>query len=293
MCIFLDDGSFLSATSTSLRRFSKMQEVLWEVKDIFHHQLNLSVDKKRILALASDVVTRNGKKQRDDVFIILDLDGKILARKSFLPLMVKRKIDPLLWTTGKRLQEIGADNESSHFNSIYEIPANDNENKFSWMRQGNIIVNSLRLGAFVLGPDLEKILHSKKFDFSHFHDVHDVQINSKGEYLLFNNRVSTKTDARISAIQKFDEGKNSLTFNFQSNPPEMFYSPACGGVQEFNDMFFFSHITAGGYFYSKDKDKIVLTIPGYNGNPHEIAPVQQLKLINPHEFLKHSGHESK
>ncbi len=293
MCIFLNDGSFISATSQTLRRFGKDHEILWEVKDIFHHQLNLSPDGQRILSLSSNVVKRNGKDQRDDVFIILDLNGKVLHRESFYPHMVEKKIRLLNWTMGKRLKDLGAQSESSHFNSIYEIPANAYEMKLPWLKQGNIIVNSTSLGVFILSPDVKNVLHRKLFDSSHNHEIHDVQVNPEGEYLFFNNRISISSNAYISAIQKYDDVKKSLTFNFQSNPPEMFYSPACGGVQEFRDMIFFSHVTTGGYYYSKEKETIVSSIPGLNGNPHESSPVQQLKLINANEFLKHSGNESK
>lgn len=288
MCLFLDDGSFVSAELGTVRRFSPSKSIIWEIDLYAHHQMNLSVDKERILVLASEVVKR-GKKQRDDVFLIIDLNGKILARESFYPQFSSNGLKPLLWDELKTLREIDADEETSHFNSIYEIPENSYSSSVPWLKAGNIIVNSLNLGVFVFSPDLKQLLHQKKFPFSQDHMVHDVQITSHGEYLLFNNWTKNPAASRISAIQKFNEIDDEMTFDFRASPPELFYSASCGGVQEIGDYLFFSHIITGGYFYSKKEKRILYVVPGINGNGLELQPLQQLKLVNLLQHFKNSG----
>lgn len=289
MCLFMDDGRFLSASKDSLRLFSPAKEILWEMKGHFHHQLNFSIDKKRILALSSEVVKRGKTSQRDDVFLIVDLAGNVLHRESFYPHMMNHNLAPLLWSRGGPLKDVGADNETSHINSIYEIPANAYDQSVPWLKAGNIIVNSTGLGVFIFTPDLKNILHQKRFDFSLNHMVHDVQITPDGDYFFFNNWVKTPQKSPISAVQKFNEPQNKMTFDFQASPPEMFYSAVCGGVQEIDDIIFFSHNVNGAYFYSKKKKTILFAVPGYNGNPSDMRPLQQLKLINVNDFLKSSG----
>lgn len=284
-CQFLDDGSFISASHTSIRLFSKAQEVVWEIKGHFHHQVNLSLDKKRILVLTSDIVKRDGKLQRDDAFLILDLDGKTIARESFHPHLLRRSLTPLNWTTLKM-----ASLETSHFNSIYEVPENPYSNTVPWLKAGNIIVNCLMLGVFIFSPDLKKILHHRTFTFSQDHFVHDIQITANGEFLVFNNLALSKNENSHSAIQKFNGPENRMTLDFRASPPEMFYSAHSGGVQEIGDSIFFSHVVNGGYVYSQTRKEILQSIPGYLGDIIKLNPTQQLKLVDVTEFLKNSGH---
>ncbi len=283
-CIFLDDGRLISATGKEIRMYSPTKEILWEKKGHFHHQLNLTIDKKRILALSSEVVTRNKKKERDDVFLIMDLEGNEIARESFYPHFKEKGLFPLGWDNILNLVEVGADVETSHFNSIYEIPKNIHSKELPWLQEGNIIVNSHNLGIFVFSPDLKRILHRKVISNSAWHSIHDVQITPESEYLFLNNRVTSESGKRFSAIQKFSEWENRTTFDFRASPPEMFFSANCGGVQELGDIIFFSHVVSGGYFYSKSRAMVFSSLPLNN------LPTQQLKLIDATNFLKNSSH---
>lgn len=285
-CIFLDDGKFVSSTKKEIRMFSPGKEILWEIKGHFHHQVNLSEDKQRILALSSDIVVRDEKKVRDDVVVILNLDGKIIARERIYPHLVSERTAKVR----KMIQENPLDPEvkyeSSHFNSIYEIPENKYSKEIPWLQAGNIIINSTGIGVYVLTPNLKKIIHHKVFPFSFLHSIHDVQITPEGEYLIFNNKVTNSRGARISAIQKYNEPEDKLTLDFRASPQEIFYSPYCGGVQDLGDVIFFSHVFNGGYLYSKGEKTIIQSFPGVNGDERESSPTQQLKLINGHSFLK-------
>ena len=52
LCLFFDDGSFISANEKSIRKFAPSRAIAWEVPASFHHMISLSTDRKRVLALA-------------------------------------------------------------------------------------------------------------------------------------------------------------------------------------------------------------------------------------------------
>ncbi len=289
MCIFLDDGSFISSTDNSIRRFTPKKTVQWEIAGNFHHQMNLSLDKSSLLVLSSELV--NSKSiERNDVFLRIGLDGKILGRKSAIEIMKEKKLWPLYWDNEPLLKVMKADVETSHFNSIYEIPENTHSRTVPYLKAGNVIVNSLSLGIFILSPDFEQTLYHKTFSFSQDHTVHDVQVDANGEFLFFNNDNLNNTKNRIyhSAIQRFDPVKDVISFEYTAKEKEHFFSPSCGGVQDFDNYLFISRLMSGGLLYSKSEKKVILGIPGAPSNPTQFRPTQQLKLIYPRLFFQKS-----
>ena len=203
--------------------------------------------------------------------------------------MKQKNVFPLNAAGERILTVVGADIETSHFNSIYEVPENLYSATVPFMRAGNIIVNSLSLGLFILTPDFEKVLYHRRFSFSDRHTVHDVQITPEGEILFFNNDNLTNKGLRVyhSAIQKYDPVKEVMTFEYTAKEKELFFSPSCGGVQDHKDYIFFSRLMSGGLVYSKKRKEIVLGIPGVPHDPTEFRPTQQLKIIDPREFFRH------
>ncbi len=288
ICHFLPDGSFISINTRSIRKFSPSQKVLWELPGHYHHQINSGPENKSIFVLKSEIVVRAGKKVRDDVFVNLDLDGKVIHQSSAMKILKQAGVSPTEYAEAEVLTRLQANYETSHFNSIYEIPENKYSKKYEWMRAGNIITNSYSLGIFILTPDLQKVLFHKELPFSNDHEFHDVQVTAKGEFLLFNNyrKVRGERDIPHSAIQKYDPVTDLLTFEFKPINKELFYSPACGGVQEFPEFIFFSHITNGGYFYSKTKKQVILGLPGFAGDSRALVATQQIKIVDVREFLR-------
>lgn len=288
-CVFLPDGSFISATSHSLKRISPALAVLWELPGHFHHQLNLSPDRSRLLALSSEIISEEGKKYRGDVFLVISPEGKILHRKTARSILEEKNVPRLKgWPRNEEVQILNADEEISHFNSIYEIPENSQSGN-SWLKPGNIIVNGNGQGIFILSADLSAVLYYLDYPPSRWNNLHDVQVTEKGEFLIFNNMVFDSGSV-YSAVEKFDPLKKKLTWRFTAEPKEMFYSATCGGVQELGDLIFFSHVTVGGYVYSRTQKKIIRFFAGTNGNPRGGSPVQQLKFPDPatiEEFFRH------
>ncbi len=171
LCIFLDDGTFISAGAKGIRRFNRDQSTMWEVSGHYHHQINLTSDKNRILSLVSETTVRGKLRERDDVFIIHDLKtGKVLHRRLAWDVLAEKKIPSINWRESIILKEANADLENSHFNSFYEIPQNAQALKAAYLKPGNLILNSMELGIIILSPDLtfSEIFHprSKSHDDS-------------------------------------------------------------------------------------------------------------------------------
>ena len=133
--------------------------------------------------------------------MVITLDGKILHRA---PMVNFLKGERKRWTGVLVLKALKADSESSHFNSFYEIPENDLSAKVDWLKPGNLIVNSLVLGVLVFDTTLSKVLHRFVHKGSHWHSVHDVQVTSSGEILLFNNHVAE------NGYRGFQQFRNSI-----------------------------------------------------------------------------------
>lgn len=284
MCIFHDDGTLVSSSGNGIRKFSKTREILWEQHGSFHHQMNISSDKKRILTFVNELTLVDKQMRRQDVVLILDQDGKTLARISAAEILKLSGLEPM---NGKN-SDHQADNEISHFNSIYEIPPNKREKEIPWLKSGNIIINGLFHGIFVFSPDLKILLHHLKLDKGpHGHSLHDVQVTPDGNLLYFNNHAGVGTKKRFSAIQKIDPVKKKIIFEFTARPKEMFFSAGAGGVQEIGDYIFFSHSLTGGYLYSRKNRDIVGTYPQNLGT--SVRWIQDIKMIDATEFLKNSN----
>ena len=300
MCIFLENGDFLSGTTTSLRRINTKNEDVWEIKGNFHHQLNLSNDGKRILALTSDVITLEEKKTRQDKILILDLDGNIIHQQVMEKLLVGRNIPLVPRGLNSFEQKIhNVESEISHLNSIYEIPKLNSKKNPEYIREGNIIVNGTVSGSFILSPDLKTDLHHIIFKNSRDHWVHDVQITNEGNFLYFNNVVSSNSmgssllggdnefTSFYSAVEEIRPGSQKIVMKFEANPKGTFYSWICGSVQELDDdNWLISHHLMGSYIYSKRKKDLIATIPLTHMEYSVLLGGQQSKAYDLSKFLE-------
>ncbi len=280
ICVFMDDGKFLSATSDKLRLFGVRSEVIWEIDGHFHHQVNLSPDGKRILTLSSEV----DGKSRTDKFMIISLEGKILAERNASDVLKGKKLT-LNWPVmDTALSDKGILLENSHFNSIYEVPLQTN--KKSQFQQGQIVVNGLVQGIFVLSPDMKNIIRHVIYQGSKNHSLHDVQVTGTGNFLVFNNE--KKGDHSHTTIDEFDPSSQKIIYQFKADPPEVFYSKNAGGVQEIGtDHLIVSSHLSGTYLINRKTNKV----ENLNRNTHmdtfKFIPVQQVKAQNLSRFLSH------
>ncbi|MES2527782.1 MAG: hypothetical protein V4598_11870 [Bdellovibrionota bacterium] len=279
ICVYLEDGRVVSGTDKMIRLISPDREILWEKNGNYHHQINLSPDGKRIYALSSEVREEKGTSVRYDWFVIFDLDGNVLAEnsirhleKDFLDNNISLFFQDLFQNTTK---------ERSHFNSIFEIGDVKVNPAVPAIAKGNVIVNSLFLGVYILSPDLKKVLHHFMIPGSAGHLVHDVQILSDGNILIFNNE-SNPVDApyHSSALQILDPVSLKSIYSFSGEKGIPLYSSHCGGAQKLDEEFFlYSHMVNGAYIFSRKTGKIVKSIFEPNVIFGRTNPVQNLRLV--------------
>ncbi len=301
ICIFLEDGSFISASDNHLRLINKRSEVAWEIPGHFHHQVNLSPDGKRILAISSGIVDVLQKPHRQDRLMIVDLEGKILHEQSAREILEQASQPLTVQPMSLQLQEImKIQNELSHFNSFYEIPKLSGSGHPSYIKEGNIIVNGTSSGIFILSPDLKKVLHDDQPKVTYLQRLHDVQVTSNGNYLIFNNLVTTGNKPMDfeglgpgplllhSAIMELNPSSLKVVQQFEAKPKSMFYSAICGGIQELDkDTWLFSDVMTGTYIYSKKKKDLLAVIPWSHVTADKYGPAQQIKAQNLSLFLEH------
>lgn len=281
-CQFYENGTVVMATETGLKMMDKFQAVKWEVKGKLHHQVNKSADGKRILAMGFQQVKYNSDALiTADTYMVLAMDGKILHQGDSTDLLRQVKLAP--YYPGKEL---------SHINSFYEIPKLSTARILpDYLKEGNYILNSYRLGIFILSPDLKKVLHHFKIASSQAHQVHDAQVMENGNILFFNNMGLDSTEENpYSTIEEYDLVENKTVFEFAANPKQLFYSLFCGGVQQLDeDLILFSHMLTGTYIYSKKNNRMVASIFGTHFMHDRFFPSQQVKAMDLRKFLSHWG----
>ncbi len=292
ICVFFEDGSFVSASDTHIRYFSKDDAILWEHPGHFRLQVNLTPDRKRLLALSSSFEGTT----RQDKFLVLDLNGRVLHSQTSLPLLRQAGVSPLRYNIRVPIGKV--DLEVSHFNSFYEIPKLSGAGHPEYLREGNLILNSLELGVFILTPDLQKVLFHTKFPNSQLHRVHDVQVTSAGNFLYFNNLVFTGQASYVpiagslfsnnfSAVHEVRPRTYQIVRNFQAEPKETFYSWVSANVQQLtDDLWLFTHHLNGTYIYSHSQKKLILFVPGTHFQETGFGPSQQVRAENLSGFMR-------
>ncbi|MES2527813.1 MAG: arylsulfotransferase family protein [Bdellovibrionota bacterium] len=289
-CIFLPDGSFLSASNDTVRLFSPTNSVVWAHKDLWlHHQMNLSADGTRILLLGSEIIALDGKKVRGDIFIILDLKtGKVLHQSSSRSLLIQKNLAVQAMRSNQSKINLNLEMEITHFNSMYEIPAITGKNVPAYIKAGNIIVNSKKdTGFLILSPDLQTVLHHGTFPMAVRSYTHDVQVTPEGNYLIFNNLSMNSTEEHpYSEINEVNPGNMKVMFTIKAEPGPFFFSLFCGGIQKLNERYYFiSHNYAGVFFYDKKLKKITMSGDFLTRTEGGVTPTQQVKLLNVSSFL--------
>lgn len=277
-CQFYENGDFLTATNSTLKLIDKFNAVKWELPGNYHHQINKSADGKRILALDHHQVKVDKKTVRAEIFKVISMEGKVLLQADSRDLLNQVKTNPY------------SKEELTHINSFYEIPKLTTKRLLpDYLKEGNYILNSYRLGIFFLSSDLKKVVHHFLIPPPSAHLVHDAQILENGTMLLFNNMASEASyENPYSAIEQFDLVENKRVFQFTAQPGQMFFSLFCGGVQQLDDEhILFSHLLTGTYIYSKKSNSIVASTYKTHFRERRFFPSQQVKALDLRKFLSH------
>ena len=304
MCIFLDNGGFISAQKENLVYYDNLRNEVWSQKIYPHHQMNLSIDQNSILVLGSQTQKMKGPKKtekvRFDVLYILNLDGKILQTFDFYK--NKNQFNKLQWLNAEKRKhsQIGAkelysgvDWELTHANSFYEIPENTISATLPAFQKGNYIINDISLMlVFILSSDLKKILWQSTLLPEVWTMLHDVQVKPDSNLLvLYDNGTPERPQTRLV---EFDVLQDKIHWQFPSVLTSTFYSKKMGGVQVLkNGHFLYNDITDIPVAHEIDRQgKMIWSLtPRFQyASKTKMEPFQQIKRFDLSPFLKkHRG----
>ncbi len=300
-CAFFSDGSLVAASRNEVRYLNKNMSVEWTKKTPIHHQLNLSENKSEILVMTTEYHRFRNKMVAFDRLEVLDRQGKLIKYFSFyenrsaLLDLVKAQKDVPLWAVDeKRRRRKDVAWEFSHANSFYEMGPNKASIKNKVFNAGNYLVNSNLLNLIlVLDKDLKKILWSVEHSqpVGGENNLHDVQMQTNGKFLVYANRGTVK---KYSTIDEIDPLTLEQKVIYKENPPERFFATVCGGVQRINtNQLLISDVTNGPWSYLIDlsqKGKKVWSFQYKFKQKAKNGTIQQIKRYDLSEFLKHHDH---
>lgn len=240
LCLFLPDGGVISQTQLGMKRFDNKNKILWSQVGYFHHRLVLSKDGKRIFTLSAKAHNFLGKKIRTDTAVAIDFNtGKILSEFDIFDHFFELATEEQFHFRRASYQNsfFNYDFETTHANSIYELPPNPLSKKNPAFREGNLLINPGVVNIyFIVDKNLKSILWKKPYG-KFIRSNHDVQLNSRGELVVYANDVITDREP-YSAILFLDPLKEEsypkdlireVTVNLEG---KKFYQPYVGGAQE-------------------------------------------------------------
>lgn len=292
-CVFLSNGDFVSMSATTVRYFTKSGEIRWSRQDkMFHHQINLSPDQKRVMTMGSVEKVINGTTYLVDRFYVFNIEtGEPIIQVDSDDIIRSAGLSPSVMKDTLILRSFSASEEYSHFNSFYEIGSLVARNKLHpAIRKGHYIINSVRLGFLVVDEKMEKVLFHKKLDQAFNHQVHDVQVTERGTIIAFVNVHTNKENIQYSSVIELDPVTMRVVAEIKSDPAAMFFSHFCGGVQDLGEgLVLFSHHYAGVFIYNQNIKKMIYSNYKIFLDGERIVPSQQIKLLNLDSFLKNNA----
>lgn len=296
VCAFLEDGRFASGTQDKLALYSPQGKELWS-KDInVHHQLNLSLDQKKLLVLSSETKLINKKIVRADAFFVFDLKGNELGKfsvyknkKVFDALIPKSRRGKIYNFGGTVLGTIA--DEYTHANSFYEIPENPAGKKNSAFAKGNFLINFAYNGVLaILDHRLKSILWSKHYEVFDTKQAHDAQILSNGNLLLYSNE-DLGIESSFSSLMEINPLSHKVVWRYVGSPRTSFQASHSGGIQYLNNgNLLYSTVEAGGQAFEIDKAGVVKWYFAVAAETNlEEFRIQQIKRLNLSKFLANNS----
>lgn len=241
LCVFLEDGSYISTTQKAMTRRDKFGRVLWSIDKFIHHELSLSPDKTKFFYITTDYLDYLGKLTRFDVLNISDLEGKIIKQyrlfdhKEEILKLSDVKFEKTAWHMPDEDNYPGAPYEFSHVNSIQEIPENKLGQTNTAFKQGNFIVSFNGLGLIlILDHELKNILWSRKAVNKSMFSSHNVLVIPNGNILYFNN-INGNPDDEYTSIDEINPLTNEIVWQFKLVGSNFKINKLWGGCQLMED----------------------------------------------------------
>ncbi len=301
MCIFLEDGSYISGSERGVSLVLANGTVAWQRSDILpHHQINLSNDGKSVLILnyerVPDFICGITKSVS---FVVLNLKSGATEREYSVWKRKEYFYKELNFHLGRSQIQPPSNVECfyGHMNSFYEVPSNSNQNKFEYLKPGNYIVNGS--GGHILFFDhlMTKIVYKMKTSDLFEGDLHDVQVTGEGKILVYSNLgpVGGAQKTTISLVDPESKSvetlfpkpdKNLILNKLQTRP---FLGLRQGGVQLLDKEVLFSINPGdgGSWVFLMSNQGALNLVKKYSSNgATENFSIQQIKHLNLSAFLR-------
>ena len=240
LCLFLPDGGVISQTQLGMKRFDNKNKILWTQNGYFHHRLILSKDGTKIFTLSAKSHNFLGKKIRTDTAVAIDFKtGKVLAEFDVFDHFYELATEEQFHIRRASYQNsfFNYDFETTHANSIFELPNNPLAQKNSAFKEGNILINPGVVNIyFIVDKNLKSILWKKPYG-KFIRSNHDVQLNNRGQLVVYANDVISGGEPYSSILfldplkaESYPEDLiREVKINFDG---KNFYQPFVGGAQE-------------------------------------------------------------
>lgn len=299
-CLLLENGDLISSTATKLSYIRKDLSIKWERSGLFHHQMNLTEDRKSILVLDSVMDKMDGgPERRYDRFLRIDLEGNVVATLDATAMLRDTNVRPV--NLGGRFSPgmlrnmfdtLFPASEGSHFNSFYQLPLQLPRNAAPFLKPGGFILNGVSQGFFIVDPELKQVLYHLQAPTSSSHHTHDAQVTARGTILFFNNTpISASDDNIFSTVEEFDPKTGKTVFEMRGQPATFFYSVICGSVQELDpEYLLFSDQFGSTFIYHKKERRVVWSLHPHAKLHKGRNVVQQVKFDDLSAYLKATGH---
>jgi hypothetical protein len=301
MCLFLDDGSILSAQKENLIFYDRYRNEIWSKKINPHHQMNFTLDKKLFLVIGSEIKEiKNSlgkvEKVRSDVLYIIDKHGEI--KKTYSLYEHRNQFVQLNWNAafnrkynkeGAKVLHEGIDWEITHTNSFYEIPENTISTHYPEFKAGNFIINDISLMlVYIIDSDFKKVIWQSPILKDNWIMFHDVQVVPNTDLIIFyDNGTPIRPESRLV---EYDLLKQKITWQFPKKFSKSFYSKKMGGLQILeNGNVFYNDLTKipTAHEISRDGKTVWTLIPREKiAIQNQYDPFQQVKRLDLSQFLK-------
>lgn len=266
LCTTTNDRKIISQVGNYLYKFDRNLNVIWRANAIVHHDYSIGID-GHIFALGTEIRKFQGETFHFNTIVKILPDGKISNTwKSF------EHIDDLHKLTDIDLKNFNSNKKAQSgdvpvkikINSIHVIPENSLSNKEAAFRKGNLLVGFSQLNLLaILDPESFKILwsYSPPYRLGKYFS-HSAQMLAEGKIILFNNTFSqtpSTNSVHHSAILKLDPLIKNISWEYRANPPDSFYSPTEGDVQQLeNGNILITENTMGGTSYEINTEKEIV-----------------------------------
>ena len=206
--VILKDGSLISDSSGPLFKIDLCSNLLWiNDEEVFHHSKELNHENNIWSVgylnppsrLMKNIVF---KDVNDDAIIKINLDGKIIYKKSINEILIENK-------KGDMVNRLGLSLDPIHINDIEPALFNS-----KYWNKGDVFISSRFLSAIIhFRPSTNEVINFLTGPFS---QQHDIDIISDKEISIFNNNnfISHEEYSEI-IIYNFEKKEYKKMFNDQ------------------------------------------------------------------------------